>query len=203
MHTLDSTLRMLWFISGCYFIYTGASKMASPRPLLTAILSYRITGPHISRALAALTAPTEFFCGLLLASGVFPSGSAALLIALLLVSCTGMAIVLFRGYASGDGGYGSGHRTGPARVRPSELLRHLILIAALATAVVADHPTRTIDQTILAAIMALVVIGVSIGLFRILATAHPEYPLTEGPAARPHARTRGIDGQVGRPGAPH
>lgn len=86
MHTLDSTLRMLWFISGCYFIYTGASKMASPRPLLTAILSYRITGPHISRALAALTAPTEFFCGLLLASGVFPSGSAALLIALLLVS---------------------------------------------------------------------------------------------------------------------
>ncbi|MCR2053477.1 hypothetical protein NSA19_11645 [Actinomyces bowdenii] len=79
----------------------------------------------------------------------------------------------------------------------------LILIAALATAVVADHPTRTIDQTILAAIMALVVIGVSIGLFRILATTHPEYPLTEGPAARPHARTRGIDGQVGRPGAPH
>lgn len=189
MQTLDTIQQLLWFFSGCYFIHSGATKLGNPKPLWAAIMSYRIAGLRTSRPLAAAIPPLEFSCGLLFASQTFPTGSAAILVGLLIVFSIGMMVALIRGDAPSNCGCGPR----PSPVSPALVLRNLILIAALATAVVADHPAPRADQLIATAVVAAIAIGASIRRHRLLTAAHPEHssPVPEA-AARPYERSRPI-----------
>nr|WP_243896815.1 MauE/DoxX family redox-associated membrane protein [Actinomyces bowdenii] len=153
---------------GCYFVYAGASKLGSPTPLWVAIMSYRITGLRSSRLLAATIPPIEFFCGLLLASQTFPAGSASILIGLLTIFSAGMVVTILRGEAPSDCGCGPR----PSPVSPALVLRNLILIAALAPGVVADHPPPRMDQVIATAVVAIIAVGVSVRRHQALTTQH-------------------------------
>lgn len=168
VQTLDTIQQLAWFFSGCYFIHSGATKLGSPTPLWAAIMPYRITGLRTSRLLAAALPPIEFSCGLLLASRTFPAGSAAILIGLLIIFSAGMVVTLIRGQASSDGGCGPR----PSPVSPALVLRNLILIAALAPGVVADHPPPRMDQVIATAVVAIIAVGVSVRRHQALTTQH-------------------------------
>lgn len=117
--------RVLVFVFGAVFIFSGSVKAMDPQLFLVAIRGFRVL-PDPFAAWLALGLPwLEIFCGLAVICGFLRSGALLLLNVCLFVFLVAIAVAWSRGLDIECGCFGSAIKTGMG----TELAMDLVLIA--------------------------------------------------------------------------
>ena len=159
---MDTLIDALRFLTGGYFVWSGAAKLHSPHVFWAQIMRYRLVTPGIASVASSAIPPLEFVTGIFFASGLLPRASGSVLLFLLALFTAAMIASLLRGNRPECGCGGTSRLISPATI-----IRNIGLMICLCLAI--QSPGHNYPGTpVIFTLGAITVFMVSAGRYRVL-----------------------------------
>ncbi|MDO5053577.1 MAG: hypothetical protein Q4E05_11880 [Pseudoclavibacter sp.] len=162
---MDTLIDALRFLTGGYFVWSGAAKLHSPHVFWAQIMRYRLVAPGIANVASSAIPPLEFVTGIFFASGLLPRTSGGVLLFLLALFTAALTASLLRGNRPECGCGGR-----PGAISPALIVRNIGLMICLCIAMQSpghDYPGTPVVLTL----GIITVIMISAGRYRVLTRA--------------------------------